>query len=336
MRCNYKPRKGEHDNQPLNITRYIRWGRLHHVGKYKLGRIPNNPISLHRTQLLAALETHGILTLVGETGCGKSTMLPQYLYENGWADDDDHPDPSPDNNNSNNNGTRNYREIICTQPRRIAAISLASHLSSQSQFYDNNNNNNNNPSSIVGYTVRFASMHIPGKNKIRYVMDRWLLQECVLLDSLLRHCSVLIIDEAHERSVNTELLLATVKKICKVRPELRVIICSATLDAQSFLDYFVVGKKNTKKKNTEARKKTREPKVAEKTRDAQGVRLLPRKKRKTSRWGRVGDNNVPPTTTITTAAGSMNERLPSSSLVQDDIFMLIMGHSSQSMGDNIQ
>lgn len=82
----------------------------------------------------------------------------------------------------------------------------------------------------MGYTVRFASTHIPGKNKIRYVTDGWLLRECVLLDPLLRHCSVLLIDEAHERSVNTELLLATVKKICKVRPELRVIICSATLD----------------------------------------------------------------------------------------------------------
>lgn len=216
-------------------------------------------------------------------------MLPQYLYENGWADDDDH-DPSPNNNN------RNHREIICTQPRRIAAISLASHLSSQPQFYDNN-------PSIVGYTVRFSSTHIPGKTKIRYVTDGWLLRECVLLDPLLRHCSVLIIDEAHERGVNTELLLGTVKKIRKVRPELRVIICSATLDAQSFLDYFV-GKK---------KKKAKEQKVEKTSSDAQIV-LLPQKKRKTSRWGRVlGDgDNVPPTTTA--ATGNNNE-------VQDDSVM---------------
>ncbi|KAL7474638.1 hypothetical protein ACHAWX_000035 [Stephanocyclus meneghinianus] len=70
------------------------------------------PITAHRTQILYSLEKYGVIVLVGETGCGKSTQLPQYFYENGWADsvDDD---------------SRNYREIICTQPRRIAAVSLA-------------------------------------------------------------------------------------------------------------------------------------------------------------------------------------------------------------------
>ena len=84
-------------------------------------------------------------------------------------------------------------------------------------------------SSLVGYSVRFASTYEPGVTKIRYVTDGWLLRETTLLDPLLRHCSVLIIDEAHERSLNTELLLGVVKKIRRARPELRVVVCSATL-----------------------------------------------------------------------------------------------------------
>ena len=63
------------------------------------------PINAHRTQILYALEKYGVLILVGETGCGKSTQLPQYFYENGWA--------------SNPSGGEGYREIVCTQPRRL-------------------------------------------------------------------------------------------------------------------------------------------------------------------------------------------------------------------------
>jgi ATP-dependent RNA helicase DDX35 len=81
--------------------------------------------------------------------------------------------------------------------------------------------------SLVGYSVRFASTYNPGVTRIRYVTDGWLLRETTLLDPLLRRCSVLIIDEAHERGLNTELLLGAVKKIRRARPELRVVICSA-------------------------------------------------------------------------------------------------------------
>ena len=152
---------------------------------------------------------------MGETGCGKSTQLPQYLHENGWSD--------------------GGREVVCTQPRRMAATTLADRVSREVS-----------DPSLVGYSVRFASTYNPGVTRIRYVTDGWLLREATLLDPLLRRCSVLIIDEAHERSLNTELLLGAVKKIRRARPELRVVICSATLDAESFLEFFVGGRRKSK------------------------------------------------------------------------------------------
>jgi len=175
------------------------------------------------------------------------TQLPQYFYENGWADDP-----------SKNNG---YREIICTQPRRIAAITLANRLTQEMS-----------DPSLVGYSVRFSSTYNPGITKIRYVTDGWLLRETTLLDPLLKHCSVLIIDEAHERSLNTELLLGVVKKIRRVRPQLRVVVCSATLDAQAFLEFFTGSKSSSKNKRKEDNNNNANKQAT--------------KKRK-SRWGKV-------------------------------------------------
>ena len=206
--------------------------------------------------------------------CGKSTQLPQYFYENGWAVD------------TNDGG---YREIICTQPRRLAAITLANRLTHEMA-----------DPSLVGYSVRFASTYNPGITKVRYVTDGWLLRETTLLDPLLKHCSVLIIDEAHERSLNTEMLLGVVKKIRRVRPQLRVVVCSATLDAQAFLEFFVGGKSSSS-----SSKKRKEQKNMDEKQTT--------KKRK-SRWGKVEDA----TTNIKESAKASSQDLTDGTIISVD------------------
>ncbi|KAL7516453.1 hypothetical protein ACHAWX_001468, partial [Stephanocyclus meneghinianus] len=150
---------------------------------------------------------------------------------------------------------------------------------------------------LVGYSVRFASNYRPGRTKIRYVTDGWLLREVTLIDPILRHCSVLIIDEAHERSVHTEILLGTVKKIRRRRPGLRVVVCSATLDADAFLEFFVGNnaKKTSRKRNTVEHDAARKD-----------IGNATGRKRK-SRWGRVGQE-------ISATTSAENEQAEQTSL----------------------
>ncbi|KAJ6606662.1 P-loop containing nucleoside triphosphate hydrolase protein [Mycena vulgaris] len=166
------------------------------------------PIFKHRDKLLYAIEKHGVIIVVGQTGCGKTTQLPQYLMESGWA----------------NNGNI----IACTQPRRVAATSVAGRVASEvgSILGDE-----------VGYTIRFEDVSDKERTRILYMTDGMLFRE-TLVDPLLSRYSVIMIDEAHERSVYTDLLLGVLKKIRRKRPSLRLIVSSATLDATSFLDYF--------------------------------------------------------------------------------------------------
>ncbi|KAK7023803.1 P-loop containing nucleoside triphosphate hydrolase protein [Favolaschia claudopus] len=166
------------------------------------------PIFKHRDKLLYAVEKHGVIIVVGQTGCGKTTQLPQYLMEAGWA--------------------ANGNVIACTQPRRVAATSVAGRVASEvgSILGDE-----------VGYTIRFEDVSDKERTRILYMTDGMLFRE-TLVDPLLSRYSVIMIDEAHERSVYTDLLLGVLKKIRRKRPSLRLIVSSATLDATSFLDYF--------------------------------------------------------------------------------------------------
>ncbi|KAI0928126.1 hypothetical protein AcW2_004237 [Taiwanofungus camphoratus] len=169
------------------------------------------PIFKHREKLLYCVENYGTVIVVGQTGCGKTTQLPQYLHEAGWSADGN--------------------VIACTQPRRVAATSVAGRVAAEvgSVLGDE-----------VGYIIRFEDVSDKERSRILYMTDGMLFRE-TLLDPLLSRYSVIMIDEAHERSIYTDLMLGILKKIRRKRPSLRLIISSATLDATSLLDYFTAG-----------------------------------------------------------------------------------------------
>ncbi|GAA5951810.1 hypothetical protein JCM8115_005246 [Rhodotorula mucilaginosa] len=165
------------------------------------------PIAKQRDALLYLLEQHPVVVLQSPTGTGKSTQLPQFLLEAGWA--------------------KEGKCIAITQPRRVAAISVAQRTAEEVGCILGDE---------VGYSVRFEALCTPD-TKVLYLTDGMLFRE-ILLDPLLSRYSVVMVDEAHERSCYTDLLLGVLKKIRRVRPELRVVISSATIEAQHFVDFF--------------------------------------------------------------------------------------------------
>jgi len=172
------------------------------------------PIAKHRLQILYAVETFRVVCIVGATGCGKSTQVPMFLMESGWT---------------GNRSSDRFYKIICTQPRRIAAITLAKRVAMEC--------GDSNVGQRVGYAVRFDQCFDEQSTEIKYVTDGFLIREA-MEDPLLSKYSVVMVDEAHERSLNTDVVLGILKKVRVKRPNLRIIICSATIDAEIFLDYF--------------------------------------------------------------------------------------------------
>ncbi|KZT73828.1 hypothetical protein DAEQUDRAFT_356463 [Daedalea quercina L-15889] len=165
------------------------------------------PIFQYREELLEAIKSHQVLIVVAETGSGKTTQLPQYLHEAGY--------------------TANGMKVGCTQPRRVAAMSVAARVAEEMGTkvgYE------------VGYSIRFEDC-TSDKTVLKYMTDGMLLRE-FLTEPDLAGYSALIIDEAHERTLSTDILFALVKDIARFRPELRLLISSATMDAAKFSEYF--------------------------------------------------------------------------------------------------
>ena len=118
-------------------------------------------------------------------------------------------------------------QIGCTQPRRVAAVSVAQRVAEEMRA---------ELGELVGYSVRFDEKCGP-KTRVKYLTDGMLLREA-MTDPLLSRYSVVILDEAHERTLHTDVLFAVVKKIQLERPALKVVVMSATLDAGAFAEYF--------------------------------------------------------------------------------------------------
>ncbi|KAG8527480.1 uncharacterized protein KY384_007632 [Bacidia gigantensis] len=164
------------------------------------------PVFKFRKQLLEAVHQNQLLVVVGDTGSGKTTQLTQFLAEDGFANDG---------------------MIGCTQPRRVAAMSVAKRVAEEVGC---------TLGQEVGYTIRFEDQTSP-ETRIKYMTDGMLERE-VLLDPNLRKYSVIMLDEAHERTIATDVLFGLLKKTLKRRPDLKVIVTSATLDADKFSEYF--------------------------------------------------------------------------------------------------
>ncbi|KAI2733487.1 hypothetical protein CBS147332_502 [Penicillium roqueforti] len=164
------------------------------------------PVYKFRKQLLDAVKDNQMMIVVGDTGSGKTTQLTQYLAEGGYG---------------------NTGMIGCTQPRRVAAMSVAKRVAEEVGC---------KLGAEVGYTIRFEDCTSPD-TKIKYMTDGMLQRE-ILLDPDLKRYSVIMLDEAHERTIATDILFGLLKKTVKRRPDLRLIITSATLDAEKFSEYF--------------------------------------------------------------------------------------------------
>ncbi|KAL8892645.1 MAG: hypothetical protein Q9192_005587 [Flavoplaca navasiana] len=165
------------------------------------------PIYSFRDDLLAAVKEYQVLIIVGETGSGKTTQIPQYLHEAGYTNDG--------------------MKVGCTQPRRVAAMSVAARVAEEMGVKVGNE---------VGYAIRFEDA-TTDKTILKYMTDGMLLRE-FLTEPDLGAYSALMIDEAHERTLHTDILFGLVKDIARFRPELKLLISSATMDAQKFAKYF--------------------------------------------------------------------------------------------------
>eukprot|EP00873_Tetraselmis_striata_P022185 jgi/Tetstr1/442449/TSEL_003195.t1 len=165
------------------------------------------PIRGHAGEIAAAVAANRVVVVIGETGSGKTTQIAQILHEAGLCEG---------------------RQICVTQPRRVAAVSVARRVAEEMAV---------DLGEEVGYAVRFEE-RCSRRTRIKYVTDGTLLRE-LLDDPQLRQYGVLVLDEAHERSLNTDLLFGILKGLVTRRePPLKLVVTSATLDGQKFCQYF--------------------------------------------------------------------------------------------------
>ncbi|XP_056139933.1 probable ATP-dependent RNA helicase DHX34 [Lampris incognitus] len=163
----------------------------------------NLPIYQYRDRIVELVRRHPVVVVAGDTGCGKSTQVPQYLLSSGFS------------------------HIACTQPRRIACISLAKRVSFESL---------NQYGSKVGYQIRFETTRTPA-TKLLFLTEGLLLRQ-IQQDGALAQYQALIVDEVHERHLHCDFLLGVLRSLLASRPDLRLILMSATINIKLFSSYF--------------------------------------------------------------------------------------------------
>jgi len=166
------------------------------------------PVWQYRDEFIGMVDSSNHVVLMGETGSGKTTQIPQMLVERLRPD-------------------LRGKMICCTQPRRVAAMSVSKRVSEEMDVSFGEG---------VGYTIRFEDL-TTRSTFLKYMTDGMLLREA-MTDPLLDRYVAVILDEAHERTLATDVLLGLIKEISKKRPDLLIVVMSATLDAEKFQAYF--------------------------------------------------------------------------------------------------
>ncbi|SJX64431.1 probable PRP16-RNA-dependent ATPase [Sporisorium reilianum f. sp. reilianum] len=159
-----------------------------------------------RDELMKIIRENQVIVVIGETGSGKTTQLAQFLHEDGYT---------------------KYGMVGCTQPRRVAAMSVAKRVSEEMEC---------KLGALVGYSIRFEDC-TSAETKIKYMTDGVLLRESLNEADLDRY-SAIILDEAHERSLSTDVLMGLLRKILQRRRDLKLIVTSATMNADKFASFY--------------------------------------------------------------------------------------------------
>ncbi|CAL1392056.1 unnamed protein product [Linum trigynum] len=170
------------------------------------------PVWHQKEEFLDALRKNQVLVLVGETGSGKTTQIPQFVLEAVGLETAD---------------KRRKMMVGCTQPRRVAAMSVSQRVAEEMDV---------SIGEEVGYSIRFEDRSST-RTVLKYLTDGMLLREA-MTDPLLERYKVIILDEAHERTLATDVLFGLLKEVLKNRPDLKLVVMSATLEAEKFQGYF--------------------------------------------------------------------------------------------------
>ena len=167
------------------------------------------PIYAHKTEILEKLKEDKKIIIWGQTGWGKTTQVPKYIYQSNLHDD---------------------KIIAVTQPRRVAAVTIAQRVAKEIDTKLGNK---------VGYSIRFDNK-VSSNTRIQYLTDGMLLRDAIL-DPLLSKYSVIVLDEVHERTINTDVLLSLIKDLQNTtRPDLKIVVMSATIDIPKISQYFEI------------------------------------------------------------------------------------------------